>query len=128
STQTLAGETTYSDWPANKWQDTVTNAAGTWTNIAFSLALVVSACALTHFVKMPKAAKVAILTWAVVTNSFWIFGELFYSALSASAKDHGDFGNIANNGPKHLAAASAGIIVIVLLSLIALQRIYLRRY
>lgn len=75
---------------------------GKW-DIAFSSCKLVAATALKSYISWPVALALGI--GAVI----WMSGELLYAYVSASNRDHGDFGCIARRGNTHLALAGAAL-------------------
>lgn len=89
---------------ASDWKKTAIDIAGPMGNIAFSTCKLVAATALKSYLSWPVA--LALGSGAVI----WMSGELLYAYISASNRDHGDFGNIARRGNTHLALASTALI------------------
>jgi hypothetical protein len=85
------------------WKGTVVEAAGPMGDVAFSTCKLVAATALRNYITWP--VSLALGGGAL----FWISGELLYAYSSASNRDGGDFGQIANRSKTHLAVASAAL-------------------
>ena len=89
---------------ASDWKQTVICIAGPMEDVAFSTCKLVAATALKSYLSWPVA--LALGSGAVI----WMSGELLYAYVSASNKDHGDFGMIARRGNTHLALASTALV------------------
>jgi hypothetical protein len=86
------------------WKKSVIDIAGPMGSIAFSSCKLMAATALKPHLSWP--ASLVIGSGAIM----WISGELLYASVSASKKDHGDFGCIAQKGNTHLALSTTAIL------------------
>jgi hypothetical protein len=89
---------------SSDWKSTVIDLAGPMGNVAFSTCKLNAATALKPYLSWPVSLVLG--SGAVIVMS----GELLYAYVSASKKDHGDFGFIARRGNTHLALASIALI------------------
>jgi hypothetical protein len=78
--------------------------SGPMADTAFSGCKLLAATALRSYLSTPIAVTIG--AGAVV----WMTGELFLAYISASNKDDGDFGKIAEHGSNHLILASTALI------------------
>jgi hypothetical protein len=86
------------------WKNNLVSAAGSMTNIAFSICNIFAINRLKEFLPWPASLVLK------AGNAIWITGELLYALASVLQKDHGDFGKIFKSNPFHFAIASTALI------------------
>ncbi len=90
--------------------------SGPMANMTFCGCKLVAAAALQSYISTPVA--VGLGTGAVI----WMSGELFLAYVSASRRDYGDFGSLAQQGSRQLTLASTALIGQCALGLLAASK------
>jgi hypothetical protein len=86
------------------WKNTFITAAGSMTDIAFSIGNIVVINGLQAFLPWPVSLALK------AGNAFWITGEVLYAVSSAIQRNDGDFGQILNDEPLHFPIASVALV------------------
>jgi hypothetical protein len=86
------------------WKNTAISAAGSMTDIAFSIGNIFAINGLQAF--LPAPVSIALKAG----NALWITGEVLYAVSSAMQQNRGDFGQILRSNPLHFPVASIALV------------------